>query len=278
MVVERSGYSAVPRLNASNGGEIFDVARQRRRLRRADLRRAGAAYGSEAIRRRHSRRNPRIEPDRRVVIAERQRNGRSAGGQRRRRVDGFARAAAPCRAARAHPESRETWIAPAEPGSAKAGCRSCLVLPAHQREEFDLAWRQRAAPRAPAPPSGARGSARARTARARCGLARAASSASQQRDQAGFLAVAPEHVAEADFAGRKPHGARDTVASPKLNGAPSPPMRPRSITSPLSRRAELRVRGNRPERRKMPRDLLRAACGEHRHRFAAALAHLQLVG
>ena len=49
-----------------------------------------------------------------------------------------------------------------------------------------------------------------------------------------FCTVAAERVAEADFAGRKPHRRARHRGFAEVEGAPSPPMRPRTMTRPFS--------------------------------------------
>ena len=182
-----------------------------------------------------------VEPDRRVVIAERQRNRRGAGGQRRGRVNGFAKRlhrAGACERIENRAERRLRL----KDRFGESLSRSWSVLAANQREKFDLGGGSLLRGLRPLAQSGGRAiGASTLLSSTGCHCSRC-SRASTSAIKPRLLVVAPERIAEAGFAGRKPDGAARTVASPKLNGAPSPPMRPRSITSPLCGARSSRMR------------------------------------
>ncbi len=78
-----------------------------------------------------------IEPDRRILIAQRQGNGRDGRRERLRRRQCPRRWDRQFRAARSRRGWRGTPIAPMSPDQ-QSQRRSCAVLPSHQREEVDL--------------------------------------------------------------------------------------------------------------------------------------------
>ena len=140
-VVERSGYSLLPNAKRSSAGRFCAIADQReaadRRIR--DNRRAGVELEPFGDVRR--RRHPRIEPDRRIVIEQGQRDRGGAAHHRCRRAGRRRRCAERCRDAPSHPSRSGRSIAPTTP------CRQILravrqrssssALTPHQRVEID---------------------------------------------------------------------------------------------------------------------------------------------
>ena len=227
----------VPSPKASSGGKLFASPIERKaacaRVRDRPARRCGSAAIGDVRRRRQRR----IEPDRRVVIAQCQRDR-----GRRRHSGGGGPAAArdaldACRAAPSRRARRGRSTAPTRPVG-KAGRqfgdrRHRSALAAHQGEEIDLGGRGSAAcDRVRA--HRARASAPAHVPRPRRDRRRAAPARRTARPAAPCRGRGRAHSRTRSRRLASCTAARDTVASPRLNGAPSPPIRPRTMTSPLS--------------------------------------------
>ena len=199
----------------------------------------GARCGSAGRRRRRRCPQRRIEPHRRLVVAQRQQQRGRRREQRRGRRQSRMRASAICAGPRharpCQPEHRLRVAHRIAEGRLDGGLdwHRRSILSAHQCEEIDLGGRRLGALAA---------SAAAR--RAMTGATRLASSsraAIRRPAQAHRRSPRACAALRARRAGRKSRSrrsrsrtaARVTVASPRLNGGPPPPMRPRSMTRPV---------------------------------------------
>ena len=156
-----------------------------------------------------------------------------AGGATRRRA-GMDRA----RPRHARPSRRGTPPARRRPGRrSRRRCVLCgrpSVLSAHHGEEIDLGRGRLGAPLRVGLGGASRAAARRPRPRPRRGVG-VLPQRIEDRGEPRLLRVAAERIGVADLR-RSAAGpsARVTVASPRLNGAPPPPMRPRTMTSPVS--------------------------------------------